>query len=211
MLALKRLPYKRVNALAHLPSIARRGGIGKVPALELDGELVVDSTDIAYTLDRRYPERPIVPSDPEARAMCHVFEDWADEALYFTGLYYHFIDPAGRRAASAYFKRTLIGRVAFLPYLARVERQLRGQGLGRKSPSHVRADLERTLDAIEALLEGKDFLVGGEPYLCDLALAAQLVYLTRAASLAKVLETRPETQAYLERVRAAIGDHRAAA
>lgn len=200
VLAQKDLAYERVPALKRMGEIRRRGGIGKVPALELDGELFVDSTDIIHTLERRFPAPSVLPVDARDRALCHLLEELADEALYFFGLYYHWHDPAGRVAAHAYFARTLLGRLAFRPYLARIERQLRGHGTSRKTPEHVRADLDRNLDAIEAMLVDRDYLLGAGPYLCDLAVAAQLRYLTLAATTRTVLDARPACRALLERL-----------
>ena len=197
----KGLAYERLPALTHWREVGRRGKIGKVPALELDGELLVDSTDIVHALERRFPEPAVLPQDPVERARCHVLEDWTDESLYYFGLYYHWHEPAGRRAAAAYFARTLPGRLLFPLFRRRVERQLWGQGLGRKSPAHVRADLERSLDAVDALLQGRDFLLEGGPWLCDIALMSELVYLSRAAALRGVVESRAATAAFLERMK----------
>jgi glutathione S-transferase len=200
VLDLKGLPYRRLPALAHARELRRRGGVGKVPALDLDGELQVDSTDIVHLLERRFPARPVLPADPRDRARCHVLEEYADEALYFFGLYYHWHEPQGRARARAYFHRSWLGRLAFPVYLRRVERQLRGHGITRKSPEHVRADLIRNLDAIEGLLAGREFLLDGGPYLCDLAVAAQLRYLTLAASMKDVLDGYPACEGLLARL-----------
>jgi glutathione S-transferase len=186
--------------LSRIREVTRRGGIGKAPALDIDGEFHVDSTDIVHMLERRFPEPRILPDNAHERALCHALEDWSDESLYFFGLYYHWHEPAGRRAAAKYFAKTLLGRLVFRPYLARIERQLRGHGTTRKSPAHVRADLDRNLDAIDALLAGRQFLLGARPYLCDFALASQLTYLTRAASTREILNDRPEARAFLQRL-----------
>ncbi len=200
VLAYKGLAYEKRNALSHVREVYGRSKIGKVPALDIDGELLVDSTDISHELERRFPEPSILPSDPRERARCHALEDWTDESLYFFGLYYHWYEPTGRKQAQKYFARTTLGRFVFPPYLARIKSQLKGHGLSRKSPDHVRADLERNLDAIESMVAGDGFLLGKGPYLCDFALASQLVYLTRAATTKPALEDRPQVRAYLERV-----------
>lgn len=196
----KGLPYERLFALQHARAIRERGGIGKVPALEIDGELLVDSTDIVHALEAVAPDRPVLPRDSAERAMCHALEDWSDEALYFLGLYHHWREPSGRQQAKRYFAKTMLGRLAFWPYLLRIERQLDGQGIGRKSYEHVRRDLTRDLDAIETMLTGKDYLLGHGPHLCDYALASQLTYLTRAPATRDVLVDRPHTGAFLARL-----------
>lgn len=197
----KGLRYERVPALVHRREIRRRGGIGKVPALEVDGEFLVDSTDIVHALERRFPACPVLPEAPVERARCHLLEDWCDEALYFAGLYFHWQEPRGRRAAATYFGRSPLGKLLFWPIWWRIRRQLWGQGTGRKSEAQVRVDLERNLDAVNTLLEGRTWLLEGGPWLCDFALMAQLVYLGRAAALGGLFEHRAGIRDFLERTR----------
>lgn len=207
----KRIPYRRVNALGKpILDVRRRGKIGKLPALEIDGELVCDSTDIAYELERRVPEPAILPSDPRERALCHALEDWADESLYFIGLYYQWIDPAGLAMVPQAFGRGPIGKVAFRVLLRRIRRQLRGQGTARKPESHVRADLDRQLDAACALLEPGPFLLGEVPALCDFAVMSQLVYLARTPVGKPLVEERAPLAAWLAAMKGLRAQGRAA-
>jgi len=215
ILEYKKLDYERVNVLGKpLYELWRRGRIGKVPALDIclndsesatrtsyDGELVCDSTEIAYALERLAPEPSIVPASPRDRALSHALEDWADEGLYFLGLYYHWVHPEGRASLSKAFPGPL-GR-AVLPLYERHERsQLRGHGTARKPEAMVRTDLQRNLDAIEALVEGRDYLLGDRPYLCDFAIGGQLVYLGMSAVGRRELEGRKPLSLYLDRMRA---------
>jgi len=200
VLARKGIAYEKVPALSRLREITKRGGIGKVPALDIDGEFLVDSTDIARTLDARFADPPLVPPHPHERALCHALEDWSDEALYFIALWHHWHEPAGRKQAQRYFAKTILGRVLFWPYVASVERQLKGQGTGRKTAAHIARDMERNLDAIEDMLDGRDFLLGEGPRLCDYAVGGQLVYLMRAPKTRDVLASRPRTRAFLARM-----------
>jgi len=199
----KRLAYERVNPLGPaVLRIRREGKVGKVPALELDGALIVDSTDIAYALEARFPEPPILPSDPRVRALCHALEDWADESLYFLGLYYRWYEAEGRKPIPQVFGRSPMGRLAYRFYLRRVLRQLNGQGTLRKPPEHVARDLARQLDAVEALLTPGPFLLGEGPWLCDFALWGQLNYLERTPVGKQALAGRAQASAFIARLRA---------
>ena len=207
----KGIAYKRLNVLSRIREVKRRGQVGKTPALDIDGELIVDSTNIAYTLEERFPDPPVIPADAHARAQCHVLEDWADEALYFIGLYYQWLEPSGARLVPLAFGKSLTGRLVYRVMRRRIRRQVDGQGTGRKPEALIRADLARELDAVEAYLEGRPFLLGDTPYLCDFALAGQLVYMTRPPVTAEALSGRPAIGAYLERIRALRGDGQQAA
>jgi glutathione S-transferase len=196
----KGIEYERINVLGSFLDFRRRSQTGKVPALELDGELIHDSTDIVLALEARFPNRPVIPSDPYDGAICHVIEDWADEALYFINLYYQWVEPDGRKLVGKAFRGPL-GRIARAFYQRRILRQLQGQGTLRKTPEHIRNDLDRELDAIDALLAERKFLLGERPFLCDFALAAQLVYLERTPVGSRALAGRAPSLAFMARMK----------
>jgi glutathione S-transferase len=196
----KGLDYQAVNPMRHIGAIRRRGGVGKVPAIEIDGELLVDSTDIAYALDARFPNPPLMPERDRERGLCHAIEDWADESLYFIGLYYRWFEPDGRKPIPRAFGKSLTGRIAYRFYLRRILGQLRGQGTLRKPPEHVARDLERQLDAVEAMLTPGPYVLGQSPYLCDFALWGQLKYLNKTPVGGTAMTGRPPILDYLKRV-----------
>jgi glutathione S-transferase len=199
----KGLEYRRISVLNGRVrrDLVRRGKIGKVPALDIGGRLFVDSTDICHEIERRFPSPPLLPADARQRALCHALEDWADESLYFVGLYYQWFDAEGRRMVPAVFGRGPVGALLYRYFLRRILRQLWGQGTSRKTPEHVRADLARHLDAVDGLVAGGAFLLGEAPLLCDFALFGQLVYLGRTPVGGRALAERAAIQAYLARLK----------
>lgn len=197
----KDVRYDRVNPLA-ARRILKRRGTGKVPAVEIDGELITDSTDIAHALEERYPEPPLFPAGARKRGLVHAIEEWADEALYFIGLYYRWYDLAGREPVAAVFGKSLKGRLVYRFYLHRILGQLRGQGTLRKTPQHVASDLNRNLDAVERLVTPGPYIFGERPYLCDFALWGQLAYLERTPVGRAAIASRAQVRDYLKRVAA---------
>jgi glutathione S-transferase len=195
----KSVAYESVNPLKARGLLSRRG-TGKVPAIEIDGELICDSTDIAHALDARWPDPPLLPEDPRQRGLCHAIEDWADESLYFIGLYYRWHEAEGRKPIPRAFGKSLSGRIAYRFYLRRILGQLRGQGTLRKSPEHVRRDLERHLDAVVGLLTPGPFVLGERPCLADFALWGQLNYLSKTPVGGEAIGRRPAIGAYIERI-----------
>ena len=205
ILRYKWVDFATVSPLgAPLVDIRRRGKIGKVPAIELDGTMIADSTDIAYALEAHFPEPSIIPADDRRRGLCHALEDWADESLYFLGLYYRWFEAEGRKPIAGVFGASLKGRLAYRFYLRRILGQIRGQGTLRKPPDHVLRDLRRQLDAVELLVSQDDFLLGDRPFLCDFALWGQLTYLRRTPVGGAEMADRPATRVYLERIDAII-------
>jgi glutathione S-transferase len=193
----KGLAYERVNPLAARRTLQRRG-TGKVPAVEIDGVFVTDSTEIAHALDERFPDPPLMPSDPREWGLCQAIEEWADEGLYFLGLYYRWFDRAGRAEIPAKFGTSLKGRLVYRFYLKRILGQLWAQGTLRKGPEHVARDLDRNLDAAQRLLAPGPYLLGDQPFLCDFALWGQLAYLARTPVGREAVAARPAVTRFVE-------------
>jgi glutathione S-transferase len=59
--------------------VERVSGQGLVPVIEVDGEVVNDSTAILRWLEGRYREPRLFPTDPARRAEVDVFIDWFNE------------------------------------------------------------------------------------------------------------------------------------
>jgi glutathione S-transferase len=198
----KGVPYERVPVLGpRFMELRRRGRTGKVPAVEFDGRLVTDSTEISYEIERLFPAPAIVPADVRQRALCHALEDWADESLYFIGLHFQWLDPEGAPMVARAFGGSAFGRAVLPFYRRRIRAQVVGQGTGRKPPAAIAADLERQLAAIDGLLAPGPFLLGEQPLLCDFAVMSQLVYLSRPPASARLLAAHPTITAYLDRMR----------
>src|SRR6476646_1930355 len=66
----KSIDYQTVKPLAARGELRRRG-TGKVPAVEIDGTFITDSTDIAYALQERFPDPPLLPPTEHERGLSH--------------------------------------------------------------------------------------------------------------------------------------------
>jgi glutathione S-transferase len=195
----KSLNYESVNPLDARRTLSREG-TGKVPAVRIDGEFITDSTDIAHALDERFPDPPLLPVNAHERGLVHAIEEWADESLYFIGLYYRWFELEGRKPVAGVFGNTLKGKLAYRFYLRRILNQLNGQGTSRKAPVHVKRDLERNLEAVEQLLTPGPYVLGHQPYLCDFAVWAQLNYLNRTPVGRAAIEARHQTRDFVRRL-----------
>lgn len=199
----KGVPYERMAVLGpSLMELMRRSTVRKVPALDIDGRLIVDSTDIAHEIERLFPERSILPSDSYLQGLSHALEDWSDEALYFLGLYFQWIEPRGKPMVRKAFGSTPLGVLARLFYQRRIAMQLRGQGTARKPLPHIVTDLKRELGSLAAMLGHHPFLLGDRPYICDFAVNAQLVYMSRPPGSAEILRQFGALGDYMDRMKA---------
>lgn len=77
----KRIPHVRRAAIPgrHAKLARRLGGGTTFPVLELNGEVLGDSTLIVRELERRLPEPPLYPDDPANRDRALAIEDFFDE------------------------------------------------------------------------------------------------------------------------------------
>jgi glutathione S-transferase len=78
----KRVPHVRRSVTPALQELrARRLRAGRtVPILQLHGRTIGDSTRIIEEIERRWPEPPLYPSDPEERRRALELEEYFDES-----------------------------------------------------------------------------------------------------------------------------------
>jgi len=176
---------------------------GKLPALDLHGELLDDSTQIAYALERHYPEPRLIPLDPAQRALCHVLEDWADESLYFYEMALHFSleeNSAARIEKLAEqetpLKKALAKQV--LPGLLRMS--LVAQGTGRRTRERILEDVGRHMQAIADLLGDRAYLVGSDITLADIAVCCQLGAMLETEQGRRLCAQHPSVASFRSRV-----------
>ena len=204
----KRLPFetREVSMAGTVLGLRKLNPIGKVPALDLDGEPLADSTHIARRLDERFPEPPLYPKEPRARALCHVLEDWADESLYFYEVELRFGDDAEAPRWVEQLTRQdnaamrVISRFA-VPFSMR--RVTTSQGTRRKPRDLLLRELRGHLDAVAECLDGAPWLLGPTLTMADIAVFAQLRAIRTTERGSRLFEGAPAVVAWMERVDAA--------
>jgi glutathione S-transferase len=78
----KGVPHERRSVFPgtqELRARALRGGTSTLPVIELDGRRIGDSTRIIEAIERRWPEPPLYPADPDERRRALEIEDFFDE------------------------------------------------------------------------------------------------------------------------------------
>jgi glutathione S-transferase len=173
VLAEKDLEYERVHVDLHkgeqkTPEFLKLNPYGKVPVLVDEDTVVYDSTIINEYLDEEYPNPLMMPEDSAGRARVRLLEDFADNS---------FTPAAGM----------------ILAELHKPEAEQDSERVRR-----YQGEITRVLGRLEAILAGKEFLVG------DFSLA-EVAFVPRLLALAQLgIELDPRLEsvaAWIARLR----------
>ena len=167
----------------HAPVVLWLTGQKSVPVLRLDGEMVADSTRIIAALERRHPERPLYPADPQLRQRALELEEFCDEEIgpHLRRVVFNLILPDGRFTADLMspgfgtLARTLYS--TFFPLtrvIMRMDMNITDDAAAR---SLVR--MEAAFDRLEREIGPSGYLVGDQFTVADLTAAALLSPLTQ--------------------------------
>jgi glutathione S-transferase len=99
---------------------------GKVPALSVDGKVIVENTAILTYLARRFPEKTLMPRDPVEEARCIALMAWFSNTVH--PAYQRYMRP-GRFAEGAAAQATVkdLGRKSFWASCQEIDGMLRGK------------------------------------------------------------------------------------
>ncbi len=174
----KGLAYRKIEVVPGIGQLElfRMAGQRQVPVLKDGNKVIADSTAIALYLDKTYPDRPIIPTDPQQKANCLLLEQWADNS----------IGSKGRTILLESLKSSSL-RTSILPTstpdvfknlvgsIPREAIDLLGLGLGLtpEAIAAAKAEMHRSLESICMLLSQNSgaYLTGDTPTLADLTVA----------------------------------------
>jgi glutathione S-transferase len=204
MLNYKGIPFEeRYWLLVDRKKVEKLNPTGKLPALEHEGHMVCDSTDVVHYIEQSFPERPLIPSDPKLRGQVHVLEDWADESLYFYEMHLRFTTPGNQERN---IPRMVEHENAFVRWLfpkvvpKGIRKITSTQGIGRKSLDQLIVDTERHVGAVNDLLENGEWLVADTITLADLAVYAMFQALRDADMVLPIMQRHPAVMSWMTRV-----------
>jgi len=179
----KGLPYKKVEVTPGVGQLEvfKMSGQRQIPVLK-DGAIVVaDSTAIAFYLEKEYPEKPLIPTDPKQKGLCLLMEEWADESIGAKSrkvLYGALTQNQNFRNSilpntTPDFVKTLINSVP--PEVFDVLGM--GIGLSHDSIKNAQDALKQDLEALCLILSHSPYLTGDQPTLADLTVASLSILL----------------------------------
>ncbi|RMF27412.1 MAG: glutathione S-transferase family protein [Cyanobacteria bacterium J083] len=180
----KGLEYRKIEVTPGVGQLElfRLSGKTQVPVLKDGDTFIGDSTAIAFYLEEKYPDKPLIPSEPFSKGQCLLIEEWADES----------IGIKGRKALIGALNQNPAFRAEILPrevpgfvknLVSAIPSDLltflgTGVGLGKDEIEEAQKALKQDLEALCLILsDGRPYLVGDSPTLADLTVAGLSIIL----------------------------------
>ena len=173
----KGLAYRKIEVTPGVGQLElfRLSGQRRVPVLKDGTTVISDSTAIAMYLDRQYPDKPLIPSDPKQRGLCLLMEEWADQSIGLLSRKVLFgavsQNPSFRTSilpnTTPDFLKTIVGSVPSELV------ELLGAGVGYSADvvKEAKDSLKQDLEALSLILLDSPYLVTDQPTLADFAVA----------------------------------------
>ena len=147
---------------------------GKVPVLQHDGFVLYETVAITRYVDEAFPGPTLLPGDAKQRArvaqVCSVLDSYGWQPM------------------------------VIVIFVQRVVVPMRGGAPDQRVIAEALPRAERVLAAVEELMDGDEFLLGGTLSLADIHLAPILDYFARAEDGRAALARHPRLSAWWERM-----------
>jgi glutathione S-transferase len=194
--------YMRLDKFEHhTPEYLNLNPNGIVPTLVHDGRVVIESGVINEYLDEVFPDVPLRPADPLARAGMRVFCKIADEyALPATRV------PTWTRTKAAQLKAMseaefdrVVKETPLVDHRLKLQ-ALKGEGFSKKEFDEAYGRMDYVFDRCETALATGSYLAGPAYTLADIAILPYVFAfnLTRA----ELMAGHPRTKEWYERIMA---------
>lgn len=187
LMDLKHIPYDFRRKTIHVKDrIEKAAGTRLMPVVETGtGEMLWDSTPLAFEMDRRHPTRPVIPGNPMVRLLARVLEDYLDEWFPRFAVHFRWQHEADRAHAADQLVRefmdvpydkdmnekekTIYDNV--MQFLAAWALPLTEDiGVGADRKIQTLEEFQDIAAVLDARLADSRFLLGGRPTLPDLSL-----------------------------------------
>jgi len=211
-LELAGIPYRQ--AIENSPG---KGPKGKNPWIEFDGERIGDTEIIIELLARRSGFNIEAALSPEQRALSHAVRRMLEEHFHQVLEWELFVHPNGAAYIGELAAKMVpkpLSTMAASVFSGRFRRQLHARGIARHSDEIIAAKGKTDVDAVEALLGEKLFLVADRPSMADVSAYGLLMPMAKwpmRTPVADDIKRRPRLLAWLDRIADAKAEQRLAA
>ena len=162
------MPYDKAEMLKE------KVGAVQMPIVDDDGTWMSDTTPIIEHLETVHTTRPVIPEDTVVAFLAFLIEDYADEWLWRPAMYFRWWYPDDRSMAANTLTDELTGHLRAPRWMRRrmiIRRQVKHyvdrDGITDTTRGHVEQTYLNALDALNAILEHRPFLLGSAPSIAD--------------------------------------------
>lgn len=178
----RRIPHLWVHGAATRELAAAKVKAPVIPVVEYpDGSFHNDSTPLLYDLEKRHPERSVVPDDPATAFLAHLIEDFADEWLTKAMFGYRWLRSVDQEQMSRWLAFDAFkggGLAHSLAYAGQFrDRQVSRMEIVGCSECNfplIEASTRAVLAALEAHVVDRHSLFGTRPSLAEFGIFGQL-------------------------------------
>ena len=156
--------------MAQIEFETRRGDVrktpkGKLPCLDIDGEVIGDSEIAIHRLKKMFGDPLNDGLSQKEKAEAHMLRIALENHTYFTAIIYRWLrDENSPKIFDAFFSRLgLKGKVIFKLVQRDFRRTIPGQGLLRHSKAELDEMIRADVEAMEVLLGERDYFGGTTP------------------------------------------------
>ena len=178
-----------------------------VPTLVDDGAVITESTVICEYLDDRFPQTPLRPADPVARAKMRLWTKAVDEDLHpacaeitFASSHRHTVMRLGPEGTRRFLEST--PPVSVTPDWHERKKAIVTQGLAAPGLDRTFGLYHRYLCAMDAALAAHPWVAGDEFSLADIGLAPYVVRLDMLQMSPLWTEGLPHLTGWFARIKA---------
>lgn len=206
--------YLRMTKRAYVTKVGdpRKSPKGKLPVVEIDGELLADSRFIIEHLEAK-SDAIDAHLDAKQRALATAVRSMIEEHLYWIAVYFRWKDDAAwakyRPVFDRYAEETNTPKIALpfmVPFIRRdMLRAMHAQGSGRHGREEIAKIGNDIIDAVAELMGDGPFFFGEQPSTIDATLYgffASLLHAGLDSPLVEHARTRPNVTAYVDRMKA---------
>jgi len=185
----------------HSPEYVAVNPNGLVPTLVHHGTSVIESSVICEYLDEVFPDTPLRPANPHARAHMRVWAKWTDEVViraFQVANWNRMMAPTARQWSDAEVEQ----RLAAVPVPDRREdwRRMAREPFSEAEIEHAVRNIRRTLERMENDLANGPWLAGDAFSLADIHLSPYIVRLGEHAERGIHLSDYPKCNDWWSRL-----------
>ena len=175
--------YLRYKGLAYtaLPTpydkaemLKEKVGAVQMPIVDDNGVWMSDTTPIMEHLETVHMRNPVIPDDPVIAFLAFLIEDYGDEWLWRSAMYYRWWYRDDRELASSTLTDELTGHVRAPRWMRKrmiIKRQVKHyverDGITDTTRPHVEKTYANALAAMSEILANRPFLLGSAPSVAD--------------------------------------------